>query len=106
MRILFDQGTPAPLRQFLTQHEVTTAYEHGWSQLSNGKLLDAAEADGFAALVTTDMNLRHHVNLGARRLAIVVLTTTSWPRIQRAVHLVVHAVDAAAEGSYTEVEIP
>ena len=106
MRVLFDQGTPAPLRQFLTLHDVTTAYERGWSQLNNGRLLDAAEAECFFTLVTTDMNLKYHLNLSGRRLAIVVLSTTSWPRIQRAIELVVHAVDAATEGSYTELEIP
>ena len=26
MRILFDQGTPVPLRRYLTEHSVTTAY--------------------------------------------------------------------------------
>jgi hypothetical protein len=106
VRVLFDQGTPVPLRRFLTQHEIATAYERGWAQLKNGNLLDAAVADGFATLVTTDMNLRYQQNLGSRRLAIVVLTTTSWPRIQRAVDLIVKAVDTATEGSYTEVEIP
>ena len=106
MRVLFDQGTPVPLRHFLTQHEVTTAYERGWAQLKNGKLLDAAEADGFATLVTTDTNLKYQQNLSSRRLAIVVLSTTSWPRIQRAVDMVVQAVDIATAGSYTEVEIP
>jgi hypothetical protein len=43
VRILFDQGTPAPLRGALTQHEVATTYERGWSKLSNGELLDAVE---------------------------------------------------------------
>lgn len=106
MRILFDQGTPAPLRRFLTQHEVVTAYERGWAQLKNGSLLDAAEAEGFALLVTTDTNLRYQQNLAARRIAIVVLSTTSWPRIQRAIDLVVQAVDAVILGSYAEVAIP
>ena len=106
MRVLFDQGTPVPLRRFLTQHEVTTAYERDWVQLKNGDLLDAAEGGGFATLVTTDTNLKYQQNLSSRRLAIVVLTTTSWPRIQRAVDLIVQAVDAATESSYTEVEIP
>ena len=45
MRILFDQGTPVPLREFLSQHEVATAYERGWSTLKNGELLEAAERD-------------------------------------------------------------
>lgn len=29
MQALFDQGTPAPLRQFLLNHQVSTAYERG-----------------------------------------------------------------------------
>ncbi len=106
MRILFDQGTPVPLRQSLTRHEVTTAYERDWSRLKNSELLDSAEKQGFEVLVTTDLNLRYQQNLKSRRIAIVVLSTPSWPRIQRAVAEVVGAVDAASQGSYTEVEIP
>ena len=106
MRILFDQGTPVPLRQALTHHEVTTIYERDWSRLKNGELLDTAEKQGFEVLITTDSNLTYQQNLKSRRIAIVVLSTPSWPRIQRAVAKVVGAVDAASEGSYTEVEIP
>jgi hypothetical protein len=90
----------------LTQHEVVTAHEHGWSQLKNGELLDSADKEGFAVLVTTDANLKYQQNLTSRRLAIVVLTTTSWPRIQRVADAVVAAVDGATTGSYFEVEIP
>lgn len=43
MRILFDQGTPVPLRDDLVEHVVTTAFELGWSNLENGALLVAAE---------------------------------------------------------------
>ena len=106
MRVLFDQGTPVPLRQLLTQYDVATAHEQGCSRLENGELLDSAEKEGFAVLVTTDMNLKHQQNLKSRRIAIVVLPTTSWPRIQRSSGVVVSALDAATEGSYTEVEIP
>lgn len=35
MRVLFDQGTPAPLRNHLPDHQVSTAYELGWSKLKN-----------------------------------------------------------------------
>jgi hypothetical protein len=101
VRVLFDQGTPVPL-----QHEVTTAFERGWSKLKNGELLDAAEKGGFAILLTTDTNLKYQQNLNARRIAIVVLSTPSWPRIQRALAKVVSAVDSATEASYTEVDIP
>ena len=104
--MLFDQGTPVPLRQSLTRHEVTTAYERGWSNLKNGELLDAAEKEGFAVLVTTDLNLKYQQNLKSRRIAIVVLATPSWPRIQRSLGAVVRAIDDASEGSYEEIEIP
>ena len=106
MRVLFDQGTPAPLRQFLTQHEVITAYERGWSQLSNGELLKAAEADGFEVFITTDSNLKYQQTLSSRRIAIVVLNTTSWPRIQRAVESVMPYLNAVTPGAYIEIDIP
>ena len=106
MRILFDQGTPTPLRQVLPEHEVTTAYECGWSTLKNGELLHAAENEGFAVLVTTDSNLKYQQNLTNRRIAIVVLSTTSWPRIRAAVQQVILALQGTSTGSYTEVLIP
>ncbi len=83
MRVHFDQGTPAPLRKLLPGHEVATAYERGWSTLKNGELLAAAERDGFEVLVTTDSNLKYQQNLASRTIALVVLSTTSWPRISR-----------------------
>ena len=104
MRVLFDHGTPAPLRHALTGHQVTTAYERGWSGLKNGELIAAAEAGEFEVLVTTDKNLRYQQNLTGRDLAIVVLWTTSWPKIQRALPKVQSAVDGATKGSYVEVD--
>lgn len=41
MKILFDQGTPVPLRRHLPEHTVATAYEQGWSNIANGELLSA-----------------------------------------------------------------
>ena len=105
MRILFDQGTPAPLRQLLLGHEVETAYEHGWSNLQNGLLIAAAEAAGFAVFVTTDRNLKYQQNLSGRSLAIVVLLTTSWPRIKAASASVVVAVNTSTAGGYVEVAV-
>lgn len=66
MRILFDQGTPVPLRSELYGHEIETAYKRGWSTLENGELLAVAEADGFEGLVTTDNNLQYQQNLSER----------------------------------------
>jgi hypothetical protein len=82
LKILFDQGTPVPLRGHISAHRVSTAYELGWATLKNGELLAAAENNGFDVLVTTDTNLQYQQNLTQRKIAIVVLSTTSWPRIQ------------------------
>ncbi|NJL17009.1 MAG: hypothetical protein HC938_07260 [Nitrospira sp.] len=106
MRVLFDQGTPVPLRKYLPVHQVTTTFELGWNNLKNGELLQKSEESGFSVLVTTDQNLRYQQNLTGRKIAIVVLTTTSWPRIERAVEHVTRAVDSAVPGSYVEVPIP
>ena len=43
MRVLFDQGTPVPLRDHLSQHTIDTAFDRRWSEMENGELLDTAE---------------------------------------------------------------
>ncbi len=102
MKILFDQGTPAPLRRALTGHNVSTAYEMGWSNMSNGELLNAAE-DLFELLITTDRNLRRQQNLSGRRIAILVLPTTSWPEIRRHSSEILTLVEAIRPGEYREI---
>lgn len=106
MLILFDQGTPVPLRAFLIGHTVKTAAEEGWSTLSNGKLLDSAEAAGFEVLVTTDKNLPNQQNLAVRAIAVVVLGNAQWPVLKLHVQVAVDAINSATPGSYAVVEIP
>jgi hypothetical protein len=105
MRILFDQGTPVPLRQHLTSHGVDTAFERGWSTLHNGELLDVAEHERYDLLITTDQNLRYQQSLAARSLAIIVLLSTSWPRIQRRIEVIQAAVERVVPGGYEEIAI-
>ena len=105
MKILFDQGTPVPLRRYLVLHSDATAYEQGWSSLSNGDLLATAEAAGYDLLITTDQNLRYQQNLRERRIAIIVLRSTSWPRIRMQVEQIVEMVDTIGAGDYTEIMI-
>jgi hypothetical protein len=106
MLILFDQGTPVPLRAFLIEHTVRTAAEQKWSTLTNGKLLDAAETAGFEVLVTTDKNLPNQQNFARRRLAIVVLGNAQWPVLKLHIQLAVDAINSAKPGSFALVEIP
>jgi hypothetical protein len=106
MLILFDQGTPVPLRSFLAGHTVKTAAQQGWSTLANGDLLSVAEAEGFDVLLTTDKNLAYQQSLKDRRIAIVVLGNPQWPVARLNVQSIVAAVNAVTPGSYVEVEIP
>jgi hypothetical protein len=106
VKILFDQGTPVPLRAALSAHEVETAFERGWGQKENGDLLRAAEAAGFEALITTDQNLTYQQNLEGRRLAVLVLMTTDWRAIRAHVDYVVAAVGALRPGNYRELAFP
>jgi len=101
MKVLFDQGTPAPLRSFLTGHDVVTAYELGWSELNNGELL--AMADGkFDVLITTDQNLSYQQNLADRKLAILILPTTSWPKLQKEAAGILSCLNQIQPGAYQE----
>ena len=106
MRILFDQGTPVPLRKLLNPHEVETVFERSWSTLTNGKLLARAEEEGFEVFITTDKNLPNQQNLADRKIAILVLSTTSWPRIRTAGVSINQAIEFTLPGSWKEVDIP
>jgi hypothetical protein len=104
MKLLVDQGTPAPLRHALTGHTVSTAYEMGWASLANGDLLDAAERN-FDVLVTTDQNLPYQQDLKGRRLAILILPTTSWPKLKDHLREVEAALAALKPGSVTRLPL-
>ena len=106
MLILFDNGTPAPLRHALKGHVVVEAIERGWDRLVNGELIAAAEAAGFELLLTTDKNMRYQQNLKDRKIAFVIIGNQQWPTLRRHVDRVVAAVNAATRGSVTEVDIP
>lgn len=103
MKILFDQGVPVPLRQELAGLEITTAYRLGWSNLSNGALLKAAEEAGLTVFVTTDQNLRYQQNFKERRIAIVVLPTTRWPEIKPHAGKIRDALSQIQPGDYREL---
>ena len=60
---------PVPLRGYLSGHVVDTVVDRGWSEPSNGELLDHADRVGYQVLTTTDQSIRYQQNLAAR----------SWP---------------------------
>ena len=81
------------------------AFTKGWDRLVNGELLKAAEDAGFDLLLTAGKNMKYPQNLKDRRIAIVVPGNSNRPVVHRYIDRVIAVVNAAAPGSYTEVDI-
>lgn len=58
MRLLLDENLPKRLKQDLTEHEVYTAADKGWTGVSNGQLLKLLIENKYDALLTFDKNLQ------------------------------------------------
>jgi len=106
LRLLFDNGVPAPLRRFLICHDVSLARERGWEEYLNGRLIAAAEDAGFEGIVTCDKNWRYQQNLAGRRLAFAVLPTNVWPDLQPHIGEIVAFIDGVGQGAYQELSLP
>ena len=78
MKVLIDECAPKALKTFLAKHghECRTVQEAGWSGKQNGELLALTET-AFDVLVTVDTNLRYQQNLAGRKIAIVVIQSSS-----------------------------
>jgi predicted nuclease of predicted toxin-antitoxin system len=78
MKVLIDECAPKELKTFLAKHghKSLTVQEAGWGGKQNGELLKPAETD-FDLLVTVDTNLRYQQNLEGRRIAVVILQSSS-----------------------------
>jgi predicted nuclease of predicted toxin-antitoxin system len=72
MRVLLDGNLPRTLAALLPGHRVETIHQRRWSDLDDGPLLDAAQAE-YDALITMDQSLRFQQNLRGRSLRIVLI---------------------------------
>ena len=106
MRILFDQGTPVPLRCALPGHAVATVHDLGWSTLPDGPPLAAAEQVGYEVFVATDQQLKHQQHLPGRCRAILVLGSTAWPRLAPHTEAIGRLVGQLVAVDYREFPIP
>lgn len=77
MRILLDECVPRPLKRELSNYEIRTVVEMGWSGKKNGELLSLMAQEGYTLLLTTDQNLRYQQNLQQAKVAVVILIAPS-----------------------------
>ena len=106
MRILFDHDVPRPLRRHLTDHEVDTARERGWAELSNGELLNEAEREGYQILITADQKMTYQQNIARRTFGVVVLMSNNWSQVREKVAAIQSALEGIDPGELREVPIP
>jgi len=50
--------------------------------------------------------LQYQQNLAARRIAIIVLSKTSWPRIRAASQSIANSIERCANEPFIEISIP
>ena len=103
MRILFDVNMPEPLRRYLAEHTVDTAREKGWAEVRNGNLLDNAEREGYEIMITADQSMRYQQNMAHRQIAVIVLLSNRWPRVQLKIEEIKAALEGMEPGEVREV---
>ena len=82
MRILLDECLPTSLKRDITDHQVATVVEMGWSGMKNGTLLSIAERH-FDVLLTVDRGIEYQQNLENRQIAVAILDTPNKLRFLR-----------------------
>ncbi len=88
----------------LPSYAICTAAEQGWGELQNGDLLKAAEAAGFSLMVTCDQNIQYQQNLGARSIALVVLSTNHGATLKRHASRIAEAIDQLDQADYAFID--
>ena len=69
------------------------------------KLIRKAEEEGYEVIVTTGPELQYQQNLTGRKIAIVVLLSTAWPRVQHRTEEIRKAIEEVQPGELREVPI-
>jgi len=103
MLVLLDENLPQKLRLLLSGHDVRTTGYQGWSGLTNGALLKAAEEAGFEVLVTADQGIRYQQNRRGSIPALIVLSTNERTLVTAHVSEILTAINAAHVGSSADI---
>ena len=74
MKVLIDEDLDIRLRHLFSHYETYTVEYMGWKGLSNGELLDTAEAAGFVLMVTGDKGItKGQQNLDRRSIHVFLV---------------------------------
>jgi hypothetical protein len=77
----------------------------GWTALTNGALIRAAEEAGFDVMITADQGIRYQQNRTGYRLAFIVLSTNKETSILANLDSIQAALDEAVASSLVFVDL-
>ncbi len=77
----------------------------GWAQLSNGLLIQSAEAANFDVFITGDQGIAYQQNHVLRRIPIILISSTYWPDVNHSAASIAEALRTVREGDFIRVEI-
>ena len=77
MKVLLDECITKKVKPFLSEFEIFTVNEMGWSGVKNGQLMKLCIENNFDILLTIDKNLRFQQNLQNYNITIIILDTKS-----------------------------
>lgn len=100
MRLLLDENLSAKLARLLPDHDVATVAALGWQGLTNGRLLAAAEAAGFALMLTADGNMAYQQSLAGRTIGVIVLPTNRLPLLAGLQGAMLAAIASCSPGQF------
>ncbi len=75
MKFVVDHCVPRPFLRYLEDYDIQRAGQMGWAEHSNGKLLAAAEAAGYDALITVDKGFATQQKIAGRKISVLLLDT-------------------------------
>lgn len=105
MRVLLDNYVPRRLDPHLAAgHEVIHCQALGWDELSNGKLLTAAQAE-FDVMLTTDSGIPYQQHLPKYDIGLIVVKAR-FNRTEDILHMlpnILEAIETIQPGQYVLV---
>ena len=77
MKILLDENMHRRIKKLLSEHDVFTAQDKGWSGIKNGPLIKLMLENGFEIFITSDKNLQHQQNFLKYKITVILLSVKS-----------------------------
>lgn len=103
MRIIIDENLPiAFLTNLLSEFDIISVKDAGWSGIKNGELLKKIEGN-YGLFITADKNLRYQQNIATRTFAIVELYTNRRPLLQKVDSKILDTIRSISDYDYYQI---